>query len=299
MGLQSQHRVPVNQKCREAAYSSRNHTTHPNNQPKGDDVQPKLVQVDLEMEKIPRCDEGTKVCPQCKYKAEHNGNDNHHIAHDPSCKESRFYKDFLENIAYSRKESIANNKDLERRRALRRELTKEEKFGQFGKGYNEDDVAEFFTPKKGAVPTYSGPPLPDSDSKPAAFDPYGVFKKISPATIIKAMNSRIDKTVQLSYGYKRSIKGDMPIQAAAVMDYLLDLFDVKSPTDSNELRANDDRSDAFRTLQEYKTLCPPGKMGITLPVMDKTLPPDPNEVVTLFLVRWELNIPGCTIECNK
>ena len=84
MGLQSQHRVPVNQKCREAAYSSRNHTTHPNNQPKGDDVQPKLVQVDLEMEKIPRCDEGTKVCPQCKYMAEHNCNDNHHIAHDPT-----------------------------------------------------------------------------------------------------------------------------------------------------------------------------------------------------------------------
>ena len=35
------------------------------------------------------------------------------------------------------------------------------------------------------------------------------------------------------------------------------------------------------------------------PVVDKTLPPDPNEVVTLFLVRWELNIPGCIIECNK
>ena len=161
MGLQSQHMASVNQKCREAAYSNRNHTTHPNNQRKEDEVQLKLVQVDLEMEPIPRCDhEGTKVFPQCKYMAEHNGNASHHIAHDPSCPESRFYKDFLANVAYSRKESIENNKYLERRRALRRELTKEEKFGQFGKGYNEDDVAKFFIPKKGAVPTYSGPPLP-------------------------------------------------------------------------------------------------------------------------------------------
>ena len=122
------------------------------------------AQDEMVMEPIPSWDEGTKVCPQCKYMAEHNGKDNHHIAHDPSCPESRFYKDFLAKNAYC---LLKEGKHCKQQGFGKKEgpevwANQGRKVWEFGNGYNEDDLDDFFAPKKGAVPTYTGPLLPDS-----------------------------------------------------------------------------------------------------------------------------------------
>ena len=64
--------------------------------------------------------------------AEHNGIESKHFGHDVSCPESRFYKKWFADNCYTRKESIAFNKEKDRLKALRRKPTKEEKFGEFG-----------------------------------------------------------------------------------------------------------------------------------------------------------------------
>ena len=63
---------------------------------------------------------------------EHDGKTSDRIGHHLTCPEGRYYNKWKSDPTYSREKSIADNKDLERLRALSRDLTEEEKDKLYG-----------------------------------------------------------------------------------------------------------------------------------------------------------------------
>jgi hypothetical protein len=94
----------------------------------------------------------------------------------------------------------------------------------------------------------------------------------------------------------------IPVQVAAILDYLISLLPPKYIAGTNKIKAGD-RSFAKYQLDFYCKHFPPGHMCFVVPSSDITEAPDLNYSViegrSFYIIRWELNVPGIVIKCPE
>lgn len=94
-------------------------------------------------------------------------------------------------------------------------------------------------------------------------------------------------------------KNSVPMVIGAAIETLLDIQNVKSAAKTNELQLK--TAPPRKKFGVYQKQFPPGTIGFTFPRDDKTKQPDHYysqvEGKTIYLVGWELNVPGIFLKC--
>jgi hypothetical protein len=235
-----------------------------------------------------RFDDVTKVCDACKKMEGKPGWKG--FAHDPTCTRNKDYQ-----------KSCGGRKD---QMEMLNEALDAERLKQFNSPFegaeihslenpaSQEDVDAYLAPRKTIVPVLLPQPQPQVTIIEAA--PSGQCLSVS------MLKEEIKKLMTNSTAsMKRS--ASVPDVVGAAFEVMLDLFSIQCTKNSNQLMTSDKRAKGHHNMQRYKQIFPPGTLGFTFPKDDKTKQPDHYysqlEGRTIYLVRWEQNIPGLFLNC--
>jgi hypothetical protein len=283
--MNSNLRKAAKTKAKERAWSARSKTT------KKLSVVPSVAQAadgSLIAGAVPlRVDTGTKACRKCAK------GPSCHQAHDITCKNSLHY-DKGDNLEKAKQATLAACLEKKRTKELKRKLNPTERFGPI---VDAKKSAAFFKPAKLPVKKQNSPKAVEEDASHLFHD-----KTLLADTIKKEVRRRCDVEEALPDSKKRSTK-KCPAHVRALADYLLELCPNRFSKTSNKILASDVRSKSISKEAWYRKHFPPGTLSFSVPKDDITTKPDPDyqalEESTIYLVRWELNIPGIFIPCFK
>ena len=127
---------------------------------------------------------------------------------------------------------------------------------------------------------------------------------LSSTAFTSAINDRMKDPTNRMKIADRKEKPVLP-QVVAVIDYLMTMLPAKcKATTAKPTKKNRNRhriSMKQKKLDAYREFFPPGTLGIKLPPSDRSKPPDLNynvvEGITVYIVRWEMNIPNQKVRC--
>ncbi|CAJ1917928.1 unnamed protein product [Cylindrotheca closterium] len=235
-----------------------------------------------------RCDEGTKTCPRC-FVIKNGGAKK--CAHDPTCRLNKQYYETdggrLDKVEVLQRRldtamMARNNRPFEGMELHSSTIPK-----------SQADVNKFFSQRKNV----ELPPSSKSSMKEASLE-----DQLSPFSV-QALKERINRLMaNCSVGMTNS--SSVPKVIGAAIDALLETHkSITCGTEDNVLKIKDKRGKSYWEHQNYQRQFPPGTLGFTFPRDDKTKSPDHNysqlEGVTIYLVRWELNLPGIQLICPE
>jgi hypothetical protein len=234
-----------------------------------------------------RCDEGTKKCRACEklktnplYKSR---------GHDLTCPRSLAYKK-SDGGRKSKMDMLQEDMANELQKKLRKQFEGKELHSLRNQAVQKD-VDSFLVPRL-VVPIIQEP------NDEVAVEPVSTTAG-GPLSISELKRKVNHFMAHPTYSMKASPA--VPTVIGAAIEALLDSHTISCNKGSNNLKTSNKRSKAYRDLQKYKEVFPPGTLGFTFPREDKTKQPDYHysqlEGKTIYLVRWELNIPGIFLRC--
>jgi hypothetical protein len=237
-----------------------------------------------------RVDEGTFLCLACeKLKSNpHYKRTAHHI----TCNRNTNY--FKTNGGrISTRQLFLNKADEELENELKRPFSGDELHTG---GTTQNAVDSFLAPTpKARTPTaVSSSPSPSSSpSSP------GVSLIVDDVFSTCRLKEKIHHLMEHPTRSMR-LSSSVPIVVSAAIS-LLGCIPIRFKKGTNQIMATDKRSASFQKLQSYQKQFPPGTIGFTFPRDNKTQQPDyyysQLEGNTIYLVCWELNIPGIVLPC--
>lgn len=250
----------------------------------------------------PRCDEGTKECYACK-KIKTNPNYKHQ-SHHITCPRNRDYKK-TDGGRIPKIHLLRESMDQELEKELNRKFEGDELHTLSNKT-TQNDVNLFLAGSKRPVQPTSlimapGVTVATATTTTSLGTNLDSSSASSPFLVSQLKQSINYLMANPSHAMKMDSK-NVPKVISAAIEALLQTHTIKCESGTNILKLKDPRSKAAtRDLPTYKGAFPPGTLGFTFPRDDKTQQPDPNysqlEGVTIYLVRWELNIPGIHLQC--
>jgi hypothetical protein len=231
-----------------------------------------------------RCDEGTKICTACeKIKLDSTWK---RFAHHSTCEKNKHYKE-TDGGRISVLRVHMEKEDQKRLQNLKKPPQGSEIHSLKKNKITQEDIDDFQKPRK--VP----PLLPPADTGVEAQWTGGAYS-------VHQLMNRINNLVQ-NPTYQMQNATSVPLVVAAAIEMLCQMTSVRCQANSNKLMASNKSTKGYQTLQEYKKKFPPGTLGFTFPREDKMQKPDANysqlEGRTIYMVRWELNIPDICLKC--
>jgi hypothetical protein len=237
-----------------------------------------------------RCDEATKKCHACEklktnpsYKSR---------GHDLTCPRSLGYKK-SDGGRKSKMDMLQEDMDYELQKRLKKQFEGKELHSLRNQALQED-VDSFFVPRL----LLAVPPI--IQQEPDAIEPVPSTTTAGGPLSISELKRKVNHFMAHPT-YSMTASNAVPNVVGAAIEALLDSHSISCNKHSNNLKTTNKCSKAYRDLQKYKEVFPPGTLGFTFPREDKTKQPDYHysqlEGRTIYLVRWELNIPGIFLRC--
>ena len=240
-----------------------------------------------------RADEGDKtVCIACMQIAKNPNWKDH--GHDITCPRSSWYKKLdggrITKMEYHQREMAkllaeANNKKFEGAELHTFTIKK-----------SQADINKFVLEPRRAQQKISDSDLVGSDVESVADKEESGINPFS----IDQLKERINHYMKNPRsGTMLNDSNSVPMVIGAAIETLLETQMIKCKKGSNELQI---KTAAPQKLYDiYRNQFPPGTLGFTFPRDDKMKKPDHYysqlEGRTIYLVRWELNVPGILLKC--
>jgi hypothetical protein len=241
----------------------------------------------IDGELVLRCDEGTKECKACKKLETKLGWKG--FAHDQTCPRNKDYPK-SNGGRKGQMEMLNEALDAEHLKQLNRPFEGAERHSLENPA-SQEDVDTYLAPRTKIAPVL---PQPQPEVTIIEAAPGGQCLSVS------MLKERINKLMTNSTASMRR-SASVPDVVGAAFEVMLGLFAVQCTKNSNELMISDERAKGYHNMQKYKEVFPPGTLGFTFPKDDKTKQPDHYysqlEGRTIYLVRWEQNIPGVFLNC--
>ena len=237
-----------------------------------------------------RCDEGTKKCNTCEklktnplYKSR---------GHDLTCPRSLAFKK-SDGGRKSKMDMLQEDLVNELQNKLKKQFEGKELHSLHNQAVQKDVDSFLLGPQLRVVPIIEGPN-----------DTTTIEAGRSTTTDGPLSISELKRKVNYFMAHPTfSMKASpsVPNVVGAAIEALLDSHTISCNKASNKLMTSNKRSKAYRDIQVYKEVFPPGTLSFTFPRDDKMKQPDYHysqlEGKTIYLVRWELNIPGVFLKC--
>jgi hypothetical protein len=239
-----------------------------------------------------RCDEATKKCRACEklktnplYKSR---------GHDSTCPRSLAYKK-SDGGRKSRMDMLQEDMANELQKNLKKQFEGKELHSLRNQAVQKD-VDSFLVPRLLVVP----PIIQQGPDDAIAIETVASTTTAGSPLSISELKRKVNYFMaHPTFSMKASRA--VPNVVGAAIEALLDSHTISCNKGSNNLKTSNKSSQAYRDLQKYKEVFPPGTLGFTFPREDKTKQPDYHysqlEGKTIYLVRWELNVPGIFLRC--